>query len=152
MNRSENDYVSLVRIPRKWFHLFVWTFSILVILNVSAELLLGWAWETLGETILTRMSVLMTLIVGWFFILSHVLEGIMLGYAKLYRDRLRAEGIEIGKAQGLEQGRVEGRAEGIRQAYQEIADWNKRRLEAEAKGIPFNEPPPVGNGTNTDLS
>ena len=72
----------------------------------------------------------------------------MLGYAKLYRDRIRAEGIEIGKAQGLEQ----GRAEGIRQAYQEIADWNNRRLEAEAKGIPFDEPPPIGNGSNTDLS
>ncbi len=94
------------------------------------------------------MAVLMTLIVGWFFILSHVWEGIMLGYAKLYRDRIRAEGIEIGKAQGLEQ----GKAEGIRQAYQEIADWNKRRLEAEAKGIPFDEPPPTGNGSNTDSS
>lgn len=72
----------------------------------------------------------------------------MLGYAKLYRDRIRAEGIEIGKAQGLEQ----GKAEGIRQAYQEIADWNKRRLEAEAKGIPFDEPPPTDNGSNTDSS
>ncbi len=72
----------------------------------------------------------------------------MLGYAKLFRDRIRAEGIEIGKAQGIEQ----GRAEGINQAYQEIADWNKRRIEAEAKGIPFNEPPPMGNGTDTDLS
>lgn len=152
MSRNENDYVSLVRIPRKWFHLFVWIFSSLVILNVLVELLLGWAWEALGETILTRMAILMTLIVGWFFILSHILEGIMLGYAKLFRDRIRAEGIEIGKAQGLEQGRAEGRAEGIKQAYQEIADWNKRRIEAEAKGIPFNEPPPMGNGTNTDLS
>ena len=34
----------------------------------------------------------------------------MLGYAKLYRDRIRAEGIEIGKAQGLEQGKAEGKA------------------------------------------
>ncbi len=152
MNRSESDYVSLVRIPRKWFRLFVWIFSSLVILNVSAELLLGWTWEALGETILTRMAVLMTIIVGWFFILSHVWEGIMLGYAKLYRDRIRAEGIEIGKAQGLEQGLEQGKAEGIRQAYQEIADWNKRRLEAEAKGIPFDEPLPTGNGSNTDSS
>ncbi len=76
----------------------------------------------------------------------------MLGYAKLYRDRIRAEGIEIGKAQGLEQGLEQGKAEGIRQAYQEIADWNKRRLEAEAKGIPFDEPLPTGNGSNTDSS
>ena len=109
-----------------------------------------------GETILTRMAVLMTLTVGWFFILSHISEGVMLGYAKLYRDRIRAEGIEIGKAQGLKQGRAEGkaqgRAEGIKQAYQEISAWNKRRIEAEAQGIPFDEPPPTGNGNNPDSS
>ena len=39
-----------------------------------------------------------------------------------------------GIAKGLEQG--------MAQAYQEIAAWNTRRLEAEAKGLPFDEPPP----------
>ncbi len=38
------------------------------------------------------------------------------------------------KAEGLERGRTE--------VYQEIAAWNNRRLDAEAKGIPFNEPRP----------
>lgn len=46
------------------------------------------------------------------------------------------------KAEGLEQGLEQGRTE----AYQEIAAWNSRRLDAEAKGIPFNEPPPSQNG------
>lgn len=46
------------------------------------------------------------------------------------------------KEQGIEQGVEQGRAE----AYQAIAAWNSRRLEAEAKGIPFNEPPPSQNG------
>ena len=95
MNQNENDYVSLVRIPRKWFNLFVWAFSILIIANALVEFFFDWDWKSLlGGTALERMAVLMTLIVGWFFILSHILEAIMLGYAKLFKDRIRAEGRE----------------------------------------------------------
>ena len=69
-----------------------------------------------------------------------------------------AEGIEKGIEKGMEKGIAEAIAEGIEKgmekgitegkaaAYQEVAAWNARRLEAEAKGIPFNEPPP-SNGT-----
>ena len=53
-----------------------------------------------------------------------------------------AQSLEKAKEQGIEQGIEQGRAE----AYQAIAAWNKRRLAAEAKGIPFNEPPPSQNG------
>ena len=49
-----------------------------------------------------------------------------------------AQSLAKAKEQGLEQGRTE--------AYQAIAAWNTRRLAAEAKGIPFNEPPPSQNG------
>ena len=95
MNQNENDYVSLVRIPRKWFNLFVWAFSILIIANALVEFFFDWDWKSLlGGTALERMAVLMTLIVGWFFILSHILEAIMLGYAKLFKDRIRAEARE----------------------------------------------------------
>ena len=58
-----------------------------------------------------------------------------------HAERL-AKAEAAGRAEGLEQGRTAGIAE----AYQEIAAWNARRLEAEAKGFPFDEPPP-GNGT-----
>jgi hypothetical protein len=112
MNDNENDYVSLVRIPRKWFNVFVWTFSSLIIANTLIELWTDWAWKALGETVLARTAVLMTLIVGWFFILSHILEAIMLGYAKLFRDRIRAEGKAEGRAEvyrQLEQARKEGK-------------------------------------------
>ena len=49
-----------------------------------------------------------------------------------------AQSLEKAKEQGIEQGRAE--------VYEAIAAWNKRRLAAEAKGIPFNEPPPSQNG------
>ena len=116
MNQNGNDYVSLVRIPRKWFNVFVWTFSTLVIANVLIELFTGWAWKHLGETLLTRTAVLMTLIVGWFFILAHIWEAIMLGYAKLFKDKI------------LAQGRAEGRAE----VYREL-------LQAQKEGITLEE-------------
>ena len=53
-----------------------------------------------------------------------------------------AQSLARAKEQGIEQGIEQGRTE----AYQAIAAWNRRRLAAEAKGIPFNEPPPSQNG------
>ena len=32
--------------------------------------------------------------------------------------------------------------QGRQEAYQEMSDWNSRRLEAEARGETFTEPPP----------
>ena len=120
--QTENDYVSLVRIPRKWFNLFVWSFSTVIVVNTLVELLTDWSWKGLGETTSTRTAVLMTLIVGWFFILSHIWEVIMLGYAKLYKDKVR---FEVAK-----------------QYHHAIVEWNRRRIQAEKEGKEFTEPIP----------
>ena len=132
MSQNENDYVSLVRIPRKWFNAFVWTFSSLVVANVLIELCTGWAWKDLGETLLTRTAVLMTLIVGGFFILAHVWEAIMLGYAKLFRDKLLAQGRAEGRVEGKAEGRAEGKAEGRAEFYRELQ-------QAQREGITLEE-------------
>ena len=50
----------------------------------------------------------------------------------------KAEGIAEGKAEGRAEGKAEGRAERDR----EWTAWNNRRLDAAAKGQPFDEPPP----------
>ena len=42
----------------------------------------------------------------------------------------------------LEEGRTKGKEEGRAEAHEMWADWYRRFKEAEAKGIPFNEPPP----------
>ena len=73
------------------------------------------------------MSVLMTLIVGWFFAISHIWEAIMLGYAKMFRDRVYAE----------------GKAEGVAEVYRQLIAWEQRRKEAEARGDKFTEPLPI---------
>ena len=50
-------------------------------------------------------------------------------------------------AKAAAEARVEARAEGIREGKAELAQkvlhWNLRRLEAERKNEPFNEPPPT---------
>ena len=46
----------------------------------------------------------------------------------------------------IEEVRAEGRAEAKAEAaavYGEWLAWNNRRMEAEAQGLPFNEPPPA---------
>lgn len=42
----------------------------------------------------------------------------------------------------MEQRMAEGRAEGEAEVNRRWADWNSRRLEAESRGVPFDEPPP----------
>ena len=58
----------------------------------------------------------------------------------------RAEGMAEGKVEGIAEGKIEGitegRAEGKAEAYREMAEWNSRRLAAEARGEEFTEPPP----------
>ena len=53
-----------------------------------------------------------------------------------------------GEARGIEKGRQEGRVEGKQEGRLEERslwqEWNARRLEAEARGEDFWEPPPNG--------
>ena len=43
---------------------------------------------------------------------------------------------------GEERGRAEGIEEGRAKANQIWQEWNQRRLDHEARGLPFDEPPP----------
>ncbi len=58
------------------------------------------------------------------------------------REQGRVEGREQGRKEGREQGIEEGRAEGMELAGRAWREWNARRIEAEANGLPFDEPMP----------
>ena len=62
------------------------------------------------------------------------------------REVGRAEGKVEGRAEGLVKGRAEGlaegRAEGQAAERARWVDWNRRRMQAAAKGQPFDELPP----------
>lgn len=57
---------------------------------------------------------------------------------QLYKERIQRK-VKEAKVKGIAEGIAEGKAE-ERELW---IDWNKRRLEAEAKGEEFTENPPV---------
>ena len=72
-------------------------------------------------------------------------EGIAEGIAKGKVEGIaegKTEGRAEGIAEGIAEGKTEGRAEGVAERDRQWAAWNNRRIEAEAKGEPFHEPPP----------
>ena len=42
----------------------------------------------------------------------------------------------------IERGREEGREEGRQELQKAWEEWNARRVESQAQGVEFNEPPP----------
>ena len=61
---------------------------------------------------------------------------------KKRRARQMAEAVERGRAEGRSEGVSEGIAKGVADRDAKWRAWNDRRLDAESKGEPFDEPPP----------
>ena len=80
---------------------------------------------------------------AWATGLTMGLEGgiIMFSRLKDYQDR-RKRRFDEAEAKGRTEGRAEGRAEGKTEIYQQIAEWNNRRIAAEARNETFTEPFP----------
>ena len=82
---------------------------------------------------------------GGIMVMARAVESYLRDKIERQRERLREEGreqgLEKGREQGIELGREEGRQE-LKALAAEVADWNRRRLEAEERGEPFDEPPP----------
>ena len=77
----------------------------------------------------------------------------MLGYAKMFKDRVFAEGKAVGIAEGKVEGIAEGKVEGIAEQYHLVLEWNRRRIQAEKEGREFSEPIPTPEDTlNSDKS
>ena len=55
-------------------------------------------------------------------------------FAAMFRQKARKEGREVG--------REEGRAAGLEEADAAWREWNRRREDATARGVPFDEPTP----------
>ena len=84
------------------------------------------------------------------FALIYIIGAFELGGEIMIRFTSKIEqALEQGRKEGRKEGREEGREEGRVEIYRAWTDWNKRREEADAKGVPFNETPPPNpeNGT-----
>ena len=121
--QNDNDYVSTVTLPRRWFNAFVWVFTAIVIGNVIAEFL-GWDWSLLGGlfSTLERTAILITFTTGVFFAVANLTEGLKMlvpNYKKTFYDK------------------------GQTDLYEKMLEWEKRRKAAEARGDTFTEPMPT---------
>ncbi len=64
---------------------------------------------------------------------------------QIYKERVNRK-IKEAEAKG----KAEGKAEGIAEERELWVEWNNLRLEAEAKGEEFTEPPPTGMDTPSE--
>ena len=58
-------------------------------------------------------------------------------------ERKRREEMERRVAQGMAEGMERGVAQGAERERRAWTAWNSRRVDAEANGLPFDEPPPA---------
>ena len=158
-DERDDEIVPFIGIPRKWANPVVKIYAV-VFLGYS-----GWVgYERLSDTtvpLIDRLDGLWTHLAAVGFVEGLLLVSVVqIGDIFMYLTRkfmadvakIRAEGVEEGRAEGLAQGLEQGLEEGIAVAYHQWQEWNARRMEAEAKGEPFNEPPPMPpeNGAPTD--
>ena len=71
-----------------------------------------------------------------------IIEGL-----RMLAERYEKRRYQEGRADGLTEGRAEGLTKGRAETFAEWQSWNDRRMSAERKGEPFDEPPPSLNGT-----
>ena len=148
MNENESpERESILSVARKWLP---WCLALIFILTVGWTGLIAYteiantrnrsAIEILIATI-NGSAVAQPAIVLYSFLIVTAIDAVggFIVVTKRYleekwlkpqRERLRKEAIE------------EGRREGIREGIREGREWNRRRMEAEAKGISFDEPFP----------
>ena len=129
---EREDRVSVLTIRRIWVDLALTIFSFQVIvyavLLIRHEVAKGNAPMETAQVIVAQLASVMAVATGITFILFQGVDFVMF-LTQLYKERLKRK---------IKEAKAEGKAE-ERSLWEE---WNNRRLEAEAKGDEFNEPPP----------
>ncbi len=165
---EEQQYASIFGVPAERVRPHFWTFSV-----CFAVTLVFYGFVHLWDAVNPSWQQTPTMIIGdttraaafWALASPILVEGTVMVFASIYRQKQREqakaegreegliEGREEGLAEGREEGLVEGREEGLVEGRAERdaawQAWNHRRIEAEAKGLAFTEPPPITtNGSN----
>ena len=72
-----------------------------------------------------------------------VVGGFTVVTARYLTDKFLKPRIERRRAEAHAEGLAEGLTEGREEERRKWTDWNRRRLEAETSGVPFDQPPPA---------
>lgn len=101
------------------------------------EIAKGWNGHESLQNVLDDMSSFIPVGAALVAMLIGVID-IMMLFSDWYSERA-----EKRRKTAIKKARAEGKAEGKVEAYREIAEWDRRRREAEARGEEFNEQPPA---------
>ena len=96
----------------------------------------GWTGHESLENVLTEISVFVPYCSAFVAVIIGSIDILVL-LSDAFREK-REKPIETSKAEGFAQGGSKGEAE----AFEKIAEWYGRKIEAEARGEPFTETPP----------
>ena len=100
--------------------------------------------------VIAAMTLVITEVVEYIMVLSEKMYEDLQRTKKERHEKSRKEGFKKGLEEGREEGFKKGREEGRKKAYEEVDRWNQRRLEAAAKGEPFDEHPPARDDRSDD--
>ena len=155
----DNEIVTFIGIPRKWVN---------PALKIYSFIFLGYAiWliylELKGsaQVLSDRLSALFTHLAGFSVVEGLTIVAIIqlvdliMYLTNKFKTKVKKQVNEAkaeGKAEGREEGKEEGRAEGREEIQKAWVDWNTRRIEAETRGIPYDEPPPTLPADTQDTS
>ena len=136
-----NEIVPFIGIPRKWVNPTSKLYSILF---------LGYAVWIFLRKFLDSSKVLDERLEGiWAHLAGFsIVEGVIMiaiiqvGDIVMYLTNKFKTNVKKEVEAAAAKGRAEGEAKGRAESYRLWAAWNERRMDAEMKGIPFNEPPP----------
>ena len=162
-DESQDDRISILTVARTWW---AWCLGLIFVLTIGWTALVAQTVVASGEyagVAQTIVAIVSTSAPGEFLIIIYSLMTVTAldyggGYIVVtaryltnkwvkplqdkFRQEGRKEGLEEGIEIGVERGRAEGREMGVTSERQYWLDRERRRLEAEAQGIPFDEPLP----------
>ena len=141
MRAQGNSRISIPNIPVAAVRWYLVVFNILTVYLTVSNTLFAVAKESAAGWQAIQYIVTGELLKagGVALIASPIIaEGIRMVLAEIFAERRTRKARE----EGREKGREEGIAEGVERANRLWRDWLQRREAAEAKGIPFDEPPP----------
>ena len=143
-NSDERRWVSFLDVPAERVRPHFWTFTACFVVTLIFYIYVhvvdadNPSWRQAPSLIMedtTRAAVF------WALGSPMVVEGVVMVFGWLLMEKKRQE--------GREEGREEGRTAGRTETNAEWDAWNQRRIQAEANGEPFTEPPPSArNGSS----
>jgi hypothetical protein len=140
-DRNSEPRLGIPSIP---FRTFQWFFGIFSVGTLTLATIGAWSAVSVGD------------IDSWHEIVAIVVEQItqaaaasIVGAAIVVEVGNMVIGAMIrqrARDRGREEGREEAREETLQELRKLISAWNRRRLDAQARGERFDEPPPLTNG------